>query len=145
MATAPPGKRGRRPTTWLVAFALALLLVAVSFFGWRVFEPANSPEPAPIATSVHEVKVPEVSQAASTDSAAAFERTTPEPQPIAPDRPSPETAQELTEEARRMADRLEQSFPDDPDALEVKARVYFYLGSYTSAVSRRTSSAQRTT
>ena len=133
-ATVRSGSRGRRPTTWLAALAATLLLAAASVFGWRFFEPASSPAPARIATSVEEVKQRKASLAASTASLGPFERATPELPSIAPDLPRPETVRELAEEAKRTADRLEQAFPDDPDALEVKAHIHFYLGGCTAAV-----------
>ncbi len=48
--------------------------------------------------------------------------------PVPEDAPPPESAADLTEEAEQVADRLVESFSDDPNALEMMGRVQFYLG-----------------
>ncbi|MGQ9574586.1 MAG: tetratricopeptide repeat protein [Thermoguttaceae bacterium] len=51
-----------------------------------------------------------------------------------PDAPLPATAAALFKEAAQVAQRLVEHFPNHPDALEIKARVQFWIGNTAEAV-----------
>ena len=117
----------------LPAILVLLLIGAVGLYGWRVFRSARQAEPARIAKGNHkegnaEPLVP------STSPVGPSEPVVVEPAPIAPDLPPPESVEELLGEARRTGDRLVRLFPNDPDALEVKARIQYYVGDYPAAI-----------
>lgn len=129
----PSRARRRWPKVGLAVFVAGLALGAAGFFGWRVLVDAGRPRHARTAPPDVEHNRRGASREPPASPPAASAPGATQLLPIAPDLPRPETAEALIEEAKRTVDRLVQSFPDDPDALEVKARVQFYVGSYTAA------------
>ena len=114
------GCKGLGPITGILLVLLTLAIVTLAFLSWRrALSRADrslvAPGPLP-STDEAQAPLPSV------------------PQPAAPDPPPPKTAADLIEEAKRFADGVVESFPNDPDAIEVKARVQYYLGSYPAAV-----------
>ncbi len=127
----PSCARRQWPKVGLAVFVAGLVLAGAGFFGWRVLVDAGRPRHARTAPPGLEPNRRGTSREPPGSPPAAPGAT--QLLPIAPDLPRPETAEALIEEAKRTVDRLVESFPDDPDALEVKARVQFYVGSYTAA------------
>jgi len=141
----PSRARARWAKVGLAVFVAGVALGAVGLFGRRVLVDAVRPEHARTASPDVErdgrwanreplASPPARWEPGATSPVPALEPDAGVPRPIAPDLPRPETAEALIEEAERTVDRLLRSFPDDPDALEVKARILFYVGSYSEAV-----------
>ncbi len=125
--------RQRWPKTGLAALVAATLVGATGFFGCGS-QGDNPPEQVPPVSSRHGDESEEADEKPSTSAILSSDRTPPRSAPIVSDLPRPETIQDLIEEAERTADRLERSFPDDPDAVELRARTHFYVGRHAAAV-----------
>jgi tetratricopeptide (TPR) repeat protein len=135
-AATAPSRRGR----WhfgiaMAVVATALVVGAAGLLGWHAFRGAGPPRQAQPFPPGPALGRPEVNEKPSTLPLTTRHSPLTSGQfPIAPDLPRPRTVGELVEEVKRTVDRLVRSFPDDPDALEVKARVYYYLGDDPAAV-----------
>jgi tetratricopeptide (TPR) repeat protein len=116
------GSKGLGPITGTLLVLLTLAIVTLAFLSWR----------RALSTADRSVIAP--GPLPSTDAAQPPPPTTPPPPRAAPGPPPPKTAADLIEEAKRFADGVVESFPNDPDAIEVKARVRHYLGDSSTAV-----------
>jgi len=137
-ATSSQGKWYR--LGWVVA-ALGIVLATgvIGFFALSGFRQQRRPEQVHVAQQGNEPEPAGESRPASasllpsTSLPSAGKPVETQAGSNAPERPRPRKFEELVEEAKQVVDRLVESFPDDPDALEVKARVYYYLGNYSVA------------
>lgn len=148
------GQESKKPwlKTSLLVLALVVAMGTVGFFGSRVFRRAGRPRQPDAPRSDVVSNTPEARQGPSTSSRTAPQPATsdlppagssppletpapatPAPLPIAPDPPPPESAAELMEEAKLNLDRAVLAFPDDPDVIEVKARLLYYSGDSSAA------------
>ena len=148
------GQEPKKPRlkTPLAVLAVVVAVVAIGFLGSRIFRRADRPRQATASRSDVMDSTPEARQGpsalgrtppqpATSDSPPARSTpppetpapATPAPLPITPDRPRPESAAELMEEAKLNLDRAVLAFPDDADVIEVKARLLYYSGDSTAA------------
>ena len=126
--------------TSLLVLAVVVVISTIGFFGSRVFRRAGRPQQAATSRSDVVDNTPETRQGPSALGRTAHLPETsdpplemPAPLPITSDPPPPETAAELMEEAKLNLDRAVLAFPDDPDVIEVKARLLYYSGDSSAA------------
>ncbi len=117
------------PTVTLVLAIASVILVGGLFLRQPVYRDRLA---KPIQPG-RAVKPPDASASSSSAQLLAPRPELPSGDGFGEDLPAPKTAEELLEEARRTAGRIAELFPDNPDALEVKARILFYLGDYGGA------------
>lgn len=101
-----------------IAVVLVVGVIALCF--WRPWETSEAPRQPPNETLT--ARIP------STDNPASSDQRTSNPEI-----PLPKTVPELMEEAERVANGVEQRFPDDPFALDCVAKAQLYLGKTTTA------------
>ncbi len=133
-ATAPSSSRRRGPRAAPAVILLALLIAGAGLLGWHTLRRADRRPQVDSPAFVPEGPRPDSGQPPPTSPGPADKPTAPEPLPVTPDLPPPATAEELVGEVTAAIDDFVQSRPDDPDALEIQARVHYYLGDSPAAV-----------
>lgn len=119
------GRFAQKGAVWLRALALAILTV---FCGCRSETATEEPLPR-----VPDRSIPQTSPTSEEPTGSTTHESQSVSRSVTGAIPVPETIAELMDELRGETDRLVQSYPNSPDAMEIKARVRFLLGENAAA------------